>query len=276
LTNRVYGSGILSAVAILLVVSCTRDVLSSSKTTNEIDVFLLIGQSNMVGHAAHPSSIQVTNAYYYWNGSLLAANDPVGLADSGSLVPAFCENWCKLTGRKILVVPAASDGAPQTAALNEAYGVRNTWDTTGFLFDTSVARLNAALMTATAAGYTPVLKGVLEWQGETDSRGINDHLITQATFINAKRNMIRHYRINYPYIPFYMIRIGTNISYSDAGFDSIRQAQQVLTDSLTNIVYWGAIDFKSKSWLVNNVHATNEGLNEAGKMAAKNIFNLNQ
>lgn len=251
----------------------STDTTSLSKRINQIDVFLIAGQSNAIGGGtttiASPTIDSI--AFQYYSNVLTVANDPVGNANQSSAWPMFAKTYYYLTGRKILFVPCAVGNTRQAGGVTTS-----SWDTTGTLFDTSVARVNRAMTAMRAAGYSPVMKGVLWSQGEYEAGSINAATITQAVYIAAMRNMIRHYRMNFPNVPFHIFRIGTNTAAPpDTGYDSIRQAQQIVADadSLTRIVFWDAYDYSRRSMLqVDGVHYTAAGYNEMGRKAAENII----
>lgn len=247
--------------------------LTSNYTLKPIDVFLIAGQSNAQGWVTPATSptVPAGKVYQYYNGLFSAANDPVGNANTGSAWPAFGIEYNAITGRLVCFVPAAFAGTSQTVAANTGQG---TWDTTGTLFDTSVARLNAALIYLIQNRYAPVFKGILWCQGENDANAINTSLINQTTYILAFQKMIGRYRGVYgKNMPFYIFKTGTIQTGSDVGYASVRAAQEQVsnTDSLTVIVFRGAYDFKARGMMQSTYHYTQPAYNEMGRIAADNI-----
>lgn len=248
--------------------------LISSAGANEIDVFLIGGQSNAqgVGDSSLAPYFVDNTAYQYYSGTLSELTlRQVGNSATGSAWNAFAQTYYAITGRKILFVPSALSGSGQVAAANPG----SNWDASGTLYGTSVTNLNNALSAATSAGYTPIFKGILWSQGETDADKINDATITQADYISAFAAMRARYRgdlgIN---TPFYIFRIGTLISGNDAGYASVRAAQvsAMNGDSLTNVVFWNAVDFNARGLHTTGYHYTQAGYNEMGRMGAQNVI----
>lgn len=271
----------IDGVGVLIDTSVTNKVrffndtawLTSNYTLKPIDVFLIAGQSNAQGWVTPATSptVPAGKVYQYYNGLFSAANDPVGNANTGSAWPAFGIEYNAITGRLVCFVPAAFAGTSQTVAANTGQG---TWDTTGTLFDTSVARLNAALSYLIQNRYAPVFKGVLWCQGENDANAINTSLINQTTYILAFQKMIGRYRGVYgKNMPFYIFKTGTIQTGSDVGYASVRAAQEQVsnTDSLTVIVFRGAYDFKARGMMQSTYHYTQPAYNEMGRIAADNI-----
>lgn len=244
-----------------------------------IDVFGMFGQSNMQGYNTNgiTDTVHVIpgTAFQYYQGFISIANDPIGNASNSSMGPAFAKKYFSLTSRYICLVPSAFSGTSQTVAANTGQG---TWDTTGTLFDTSVARVVAAMAALRAAGYNPTFKGILWCQGETDAIGINGSLTTQAAYLAAFQKMIGKYRTRFgKQMPFYIYQIATQTSASDVGYASVRAAQLqiVHSDSLTNIVFTNALDFPARGKFSDQYHYTQSGYNEMGTVSASNIVGAN-
>lgn len=247
---------------------------------NEIDVFLIAGQSNAMGAGDSLLSPKVSNnVLQVVGGQIKVANDPIGIdigvtsndAQTGSAWPAFGNTYYNATGKKIAFVPSARDGSSQTdVAKTGSFG---TWDTTGVLFDSAVARVNSSMATLSAAGYKPVFKGILWCQGEADGKAINRGLMTQADYIAALKKMINRFRsqLNLPTMPFYIFRTGTKTDTLDLGYYEIRDAQQVVANIDTfkvNIVFYNAIDYPARGLMSDVAHFTQAGYNEMGSLGA--------
>lgn len=257
--------------------------ITEGSAVNEIDIFLIAGQSNAKGAGDSALSLDpVIGTVFQYNSAtgLTYGQDIIGsgssAAQTGSAWPAFGVTYYNITGRKICFVNAAVNATTNTAAAPNTNG---TWDTTGVLFDTSVSRVQQALSVLTTLGYTPVFKGVLWGQGENDAIGINSAAITQADYIAAFQKLIRRYRgVFGSRMPFYIFRTGTITNQSDAGFAQIREAQvQVANgDSLTNVVFYNAIDFPGRGLMnVDETHYLQAGYNEMGRIGAQNVLTAN-
>lgn len=257
---------------------------------NEIDVFLIGGQSNAMGAGDSALSPKVSNnVLQVVQGQIKVANDPVGaligassnIAVTGSAWPAFGNAYYNATGKKIAFVPSARDGSSQAAGAEYFLG---TWDTTGVLFDSAVARINSSMATLSAVGYKPTFRGVLWCQGEADGKAINRGLITQSDYIAALKKMIGKFRnqLNYPKMPFYIFRTGTKTDTLDAGYKLIRDAQQTIAniDTFnTKIVFYNAIDFPQRGLMSDVAHFIQAGYNEMGSLSAAavvsgRVFNI--
>lgn len=269
----------------------TLKILGRPGGDNSIDVFLVAGQSNAMGVGDSALSPKVSqNVLQVNTGAITLANDPIGAdigvssnrAVTGSAWPAFGNTYYDATGRKIAFIPSARDGSSQTdAAKTNSFG---TWDTTGVLFDSAVARVNSSMAALAAAGFYPMFKGVLWCQGEADGKAINRGLITQADYIAALKKMVGKFRnqLSLPKMPFYIFRTGTKTDTLDAGYKLIRDAQQIVAsiDTFnTKVVFYNAIDFQARGMLSDVAHYTQAGYNEMGALGAAavvsgRVFNI--
>jgi hypothetical protein len=244
----------------------------------EIDVFLVAGQSNASGKgvAASSPNPQFDTVYHWYPGAFNMVTDEVGNANTGSAWPSFGITWHSLTGRKICFVPSAVESSAQVAAADSGAG---NWDTTGTLYDTAVSNLENALLDIAAAGYTPVLRGILWSQGETDAAAINATTITSGQYTTALTTMVTNFRVNFGVdLPFYIFRTGTRTDQSDAGYLAIRDAQDAFaySDPLRNrMVFRNAVDFPTRSLMIDVVHYSQAGYNEMGRIGAETIVSGN-
>lgn len=94
-------------------------------STEEVDVVLFVGQSNMVGRELQKYEVEIPDGYAfeykYLTNELTNIKNPVGetfgegdgkleQSSGSSIVPQFCADYVKKTGRKIVVVHAACGG----------------------------------------------------------------------------------------------------------------------------------------------------------------------
>lgn len=247
---------------------------------NEIDVFLIGGQSNAKGRATDaPSPIITGNSILQVNNGVISvANDPVGVgvnqAVNYSAWPQFGITYNQLTGRKIAFVPTAVSGTGQQASSDVGSG---NWSPTGTLFNASVTKLDLSLTTLSDQRYIPIFKGVLWLQGENDADKINSAGTTQALYTTAFETMIGNYRAIYGNtMPFYIIRVGTRVGASDVGYSQIRDAQEIVasTTPYTKIIYRGTVDFPARDLMIDAYHYKVEGYNEIGTMGAQEVINF--
>jgi hypothetical protein len=259
----------------------TVDIASLIDPIEEMDVFLIGGQSNAVGNSgasggANSPDPQAETVYQYYLNTFGQVTNEVGQANTGSAWPSFGIAWNNETGRKICFVPSAADGTGQVALSDTGFG---NWSPTGTLWQTSVDRTNAALLAIEAAGFKPVFRGVLWHQGENDGNKINDATITQSDYQTGLTNMIADYRTEFgSEMPFYIYRTGTRVSASDTGFAAVRAAQEAVAAAnplVTKVVFFNALEFPNRSLMVDQYHYTQAGYNEMGRISAENILAMN-
>lgn len=251
-------------------------------SSNDIDVFLIAGQSNAAGYAkdAHSPIVSGNSILQVNNGIISVANDPIGVGPNKSSFysawPQFGITYNQFSGRKIAFVPTAVGGTGQQQATDYDNG---NWSTTGTLFNSSVTKLNSALQTLKTSGYFPTFKGVLWLQGENDALGINDGLATQASYIADFQTMIANYRVIYgTTMPFYIIRIGTKVGADDAPYAQIRDAQETVAASspYNTIIYRGVAEFEQRGLMQDSFHYKIAGYNEIGRIGASEVINFSQ
>lgn len=234
----------------------------------DIDVFLIGGQSNAVGYGSSASapSVPTGKVLQINSGTITDANDPVGNANTGSAWPAFGLTYYYATGRKICFVPKAIASSAQAAANDTGSG---NWDASGTLYSASVTALNTALTDLAAANYNPVFRGVLWGQAETDALPASNKTIYQA----ALEAMLVRYRSTYgATMPFYIFQVGTDNPVT-AGFATIRAAQLAIaaSDLYTKIIFRNAQDFITRGLMADQYHYTQAGYNEMGRVGASNV-----
>jgi hypothetical protein len=255
------------------------DNICCAPDDNEIDVFLIAGQSNAVGQAKDVPTPTITgnSILQVNNGVISPANDPVGIGSNKANIysawPQFGLTYTQLTNRKVAFVPAAKAGTGQQANTDTGGG---NWSPTGTLYNASVVKLNSALDTLSTHGYIPTFKGIIWYQGENDAIGINNSTATQAGYIAGFQQMVANYRALYgSNMKLYMIRIGTRTT-DDAGMQSIREAQEqiVAADPNTIMIYRGTVEFYARGLMsAEPYHFKTAGYNEIGRIGALEVVN---
>jgi hypothetical protein len=247
---------------------------------SEIDVFLIAGQSNAKGRATDAPSPTITgnSILQVNNGVISLANDPVGVGSSQavnySAWPQFGITYNQLTGRNIAFTPSAVSGTSQVAAADIGNG---NWSPTGGLYNLSISRVTSTINALKQAGYTPIFKGILWLQGETDADGINNSTIIQADYSTGLQQMIANYRSVYgSTMPFYIIRIGTRVGSSDVGYSQVRDTQVTIAeaDPYTKVIYYGAVDFPARNLMGDQYHYKVAAYNEIGRIGAFEVVNF--
>lgn len=251
----------------------------------EIDVFLIGGQSNARGVGNRSQSPQPTSdtVYQYFSGAFTnVTTGDVGFTPSessrGSAWTSFGITWYNNTGRKIAFVPTAVDGSGQLPQTDTGFG--NWSPSGGTLFQNSVTQLNSAIVAIIAADMKPVFKGILWCQGENDGNGINNNVITSSDYSNGLTTMIAAYRTSFgQQTPFYIFRTGTRVGFPDTGFSQIRAAQQSVAAAdilITSIVFYNAVDYPTRGLMADQYHYVQAGYNEMGKIGAEKIISNSQ
>lgn len=255
-------------------VSTTTSGWSSVTESNDVDVFLIAGQSNAEGRGTSGSSptVPTGKVLQYVNGVTSDANDPVGGANTGSAWPSFGITYYNLTHRKIAFVEAAVGGASMATAAQSSNG---TWDSDGTLYGSATTSLNAALTDLAKAGYKPTFRGVLWSQGETDADAINAATISATTYQSALTSLIARFRTDYgSTLPFYIFKTGTRTGGSDTGYAAVRDAQDTVdaADIYTRVVFHGAVSFLARGLMQGTWHYTQDGYNEMGRAGAESVM----
>lgn len=243
-------------------------------------IFLAAGQSNAVGMADSAASVQCAPGtafeYRYHANTLVQLKDPVGNADlkfesamTGSAWPAFAKAYHDLTGKKVVIIPAARGGSSCTtkAELEE----NGTWAEEGrlLLFDSTMVKAKAAMKLCRQP-----ISGIIWSQGERDANAVNAKQLTPEEYEAGLIRLIARFRKELgAKLPFYIIQTGHFTGHPDAGFDAIRKAQENVAGHLKNvfIVYSRTIDFPAKGMMQDEIHYNQAALNEIGATVAKQV-----
>lgn len=250
--------------------------LASLGLGTPIDVFGIYGDSNGQGWGSSSLSPPIISgaAYQYYNNALTnKTSDPIGNANTGSAWPAFANTWYTLTGRKVCFIPMGIPASTMNATADGGFG---NWDSTGTLLDTAIARTQRAMVVLSAAGYAPLFRGVLTGIGGNDALAINASTINQAAYITSFTKFRARIRSAFGVkTPIYIHQLGKQVTGTDAGHALIRAAQVLATnaDSLTNIVFWNAQYFITRSLQTDQYHYSQSGYNEMGRIMAEQILN---
>jgi hypothetical protein len=248
------------------------------------DMFLLAGQSNMVGKAsAGQTPIKAGIAKQYYSSALTdLTGDPVGAADTGSMCPAFAAEYYRRTGRGVIFVPAAVLGSGLQSVTGG--GVSNTWSaaagTGGAAYRVAaITALNAAKTAATAAGLAWQFAGVLWCQGEADGDAIGTSVsgASKAGYISEFGTLIAYFETQTGsatgQMPMLIIRTGTRSPNSGAyvaAYQDIRDAQDtcVRTYPGAYMAFTGAINFLGRNMMQDTYHWNQTVQNEVGVSTA--------
>lgn len=239
-------------------------------TPRTIDLFIIVGQSNAEGRGDSAQSPAAPNGRYV-SGSTITSPlaDPVGGASTGSMWPAFCNEWFAQTGRVAAFVEAATGG---TALLPDTAG--SNWSPSGSLRAAAAAAANTAITAINnAAAYTLGSVYFVWAQGESDAQSINGTTITGPLYEQALEDLAAYFKAQVPQmVTMGVVQTGGNyVLTSMEGYAAIRLAQEnACTDSANlTMLYRGAYSFIARAMMVDTVHYNQTGLNLAGKCAAR-------
>lgn len=234
------------------------------------DMFIIVGQSNAEGRGDSSLSPAAPNGRYI-SGSTIASPlaDPVGGASTGSMWPAFCNEWFAQTGRVAAFVEAATGG---TALLPDTAG--SNWSPSGSLRAAAASAANTAISAISADPSYTLGNVYFVWsQGEQDAVGINGTTITGPLYEQALEDLAAYFKAQVPsMVTMGVVQTGGEFDLSDmANYAAIRLAQEsACTDSANlTMIYRGAHSFSARAMMADNVHYDQAGLNVAGKCAAR-------
>ncbi|WP_343674054.1 sialate O-acetylesterase [Chitinophaga sp.] len=243
-------------------------------------LFLAAGQSNAVGMADSSNSVQCIpgTAYEFRYGAdtLVHLKDPVGNPDlhfesaqTGSAWPAFAKAYHDLTGKQVVIIPAARGGSScHYKAELEGNG---TWDEQGRLrlFDSAIVKAKAASRLCKQ----PV-SGILWSQGERDANAYNAQQLSAEEYEQRLVTLIQRFRKALgSEVAFYIIQTGHFTGHPDEGFDAIRKAQEHVAQQVRKvyIVYAQTKDFPQKGWMQDEIHYNQTALNDIGATVARQV-----
>lgn len=248
------------------------------ESTDVLDLFVGAGQSNAVGRGDESESPtpEDDTAFEFEGDELDELEDPVGghwdgteEADSGSMWPAFCDEYVDLTGRHVGFVVIARGKTAQSAA---ADGGAGNWDTGGDYRSLLVEATTDAIEYLDDHDYAVNLGGVVWSQGERDARRIDTDDISVSTYRRALTKMIAHYRAELdPSLPFHVVQTGYDAEGDTDGYRAVRdaQAEVVWGDPNTYLASTLAKNFPETEKMSDRYHYTQGGYNELGRDAAR-------
>lgn len=252
--------------------------------TQQNVLFVAAGQSNAVGQGSADSAVRVQAGtafeFRYRSRSLVPLADPVGedalgfqQAHTGSAWPAFAKTYHELSGKTVLIVPAARGGSSnhQKAELRSM----GTWAAKGEmpLLDSALLKIKQAQKQANAP-----LKGIIWLQGERDANAIFDQTLSPAEYEEALKEVIRRFRegLN-EQVPFYIVLTGNQHGREPLGNEAVRHAQKAVAGTIPGvyIVYEDAKNFSARKRMKDFVHYDQAALNDIGAAVARRITRIN-
>ncbi|GGA70748.1 hypothetical protein GCM10008015_09460 [Flavobacterium palustre] len=229
----------------------------AQKTVKELDLYLLIGQSNMAGRGAVDAQSQETSEAILMldkNNNWVTAKDPVHFdRASAGVGPAISFAKSMLEGKKntqIGLIPCAWGGSPIKVWSPGAKYFEN------FPYDEAIARAKIAMQSG-------VLKGILWHQGESD----NDSK-KSAVYLSKLKTLVANLRrdLNMPDLPFVAGEIGC---FNKA--DYINKIVNTLPDEVENTAVVSSEGLVDKG---DQLHFDSPSARELGKRYAEAMKKL--
>ncbi|AVD34531.1 sialate O-acetylesterase [Clostridioides difficile] len=229
-----------------------------------IDVFLLIGQSNARG-LGNPKESVIPNENCF---EYLSTDEIINMRceletseGDGTIAPAFSNEWNKLTGNKVCFIHNAKDGSRI-----KNWNHDNNW----FLNDT-IEKFNAGCATL-SKHYNIENKYVIWIQGESDAKYGSDALYYKESLKKIAYRLKEECMIDKMFVSLTGYWLG-----EDEYFIRTRRiaAAQESACNECDILCVGskiAMQFHDKGLTIDDVHYTQEGLNILGKDLCKNIY----
>lgn len=241
-------------------------------------LFLLAGQSNANGQGDSKKSNLFTcdSAFEYdiLLDSVKPLRDPIGQkwqllesANTGTILPVFAKVFTRITTQSVTIVTASRGGS--SCSKKAELSNYSTWDDGGELFNQAVAKTDRAI-----AKTKLKLNGIIWMQGERDANAINDGKLTASEYQIALMGLIDRFRKHFGRkLPFYIVQTGYQSARPKEGNDSIRNVQAFVSKKLRHvfIVYSKTDTFFEKKWMKDNVHYSQDGLNDIGETIAVEI-----
>jgi hypothetical protein len=256
------------SICVALIAASLSVALAPATGQRQIAVYLAAGQSNSVGAGdGYGPRVPTGHVLQFWDGQVRDANDPVGMAQTGSAWPAFGTTYHQLTGADICVVSTGWGGSWQVAPADAA---QENWDVSGKLFGRSIAIADAAIDALRSRGYAPRIGGILWAQGESDGASILHGKLSRETFSRALALMVGRFRHHYGKdVPFYIF-----LPAPGEGSDIIGELQEqfALNDSRSTVVYRDTSTFLTRGLMQHGLpHYKQAGYDDMGRVGATRI-----
>lgn len=240
-----------------------------------VDLFVSAGQSNAEGRGSSASSPVVTNGVFLSStGSFTSPMaDPVGGAATGSMWPAFSNEWFALTGRNSVFIDCATGG---TELVDN--GNKPDWSPTGTLRDETVTAILSAIASIRLSASYKLGNVYIMWcQGESDAQVGNSAGVTRAIYKQALIDLADYFKSHISNMKgMYVIRTGRMAGGSavEQDWQDIRLAQEdaCAESDLLNMVYRGTGSWPALSYMVDELHYNQSALNITGKCAARGVY----
>ncbi|AUR81932.1 SGNH hydrolase-type esterase domain protein [Vibrio phage 1.016.O._10N.286.46.A11] len=254
--------------------SIENNINSIRPDNEDVDLFIIYGQSNARGSAADTEGrTPITDSAIYWsreNQDLRqmtytmesAFND--GVLSTGHAWGAFANTYHQKTLRKTYWIPGAIGGKNITQ-LSKTVGEG--------IYEALLTQYNLAIAELTSQGITPSTVNLVFHQGETDQSGgtaYNDYI----ALMNA---LFDDFVTDFGVTRFYVASVGNPQSRPETSWHVIRGAQESVcaTRDDSCIAYTQFKSYTQTNGLLRNdgTHATQRGYNVMGQSMADFVVN---
>jgi len=250
-----------------------QSVLVDSGTV--VDLFVSAGQSNAEGRGSSASSPVVTNGVFLSSAGSFTSPmaDPVGGAATGSMWPAFSNEWFALTGRNSVFIDCATGG---TELVDN--GNKPDWSPTGTLREEAVTAILSAVASIRLSASYKLGNVYIVWcQGESDAQVGNSAVVTRAIYKQALIDLAEYFKSHISNMKgMYVIRTGRMAGGSavEQDWQDIRLAQEdaCAESDLLTMVYRGTGSWTALSYMADELHYNQTALNITGKCAARGVY----
>lgn len=239
-----------------------------------VDVFVIVGQSNAEGRGDSGTSPDATDTGLYFDGaSFTELADPVGGASTGSMWPAWANEWHALTGRRAVFVESAKGS---TRLLDYGMLPGDTWASGGSLRGAAASDAQDVVTALAASNDYQLANLYFVWcQGEGDAENL-DGSHTAAMYEQGLEDLATYFKGQVPeMVSMAVVRSGSNVNDAtkDAGYLAVREAQEDACDdsTLLTMAYRGTYSFRTLNYHIDGNHWSQAGLNLAGKCGARGL-----
>lgn len=255
-----------------------RDDIRADLDPYDLDVFLVLGQSNAEGWSNWGGVLSADQNADRAN-TLMYLGEFTGVPATfvpdvwSPLVPGTNTSWQVSNGfgpevgfsdeiKSRVDVGTSSTFTKRVAMAKCAYGglgIANWNSSTGFMYSSTVTFINDLTTKLTNAGYTYNIRGVIWFQGETDASNQTDANAYETNLTNLISDL--RTEIGDANLPFVISKVSYTSGNEPAYLTTVRTAQQNVADALTNV---GILDSDSYG-RQDTVHLSGEGQYQFGE-----------
>lgn len=237
------------------------------------DLFVIVGQSNAQGHGDSTLSPASPTGRYFDGTSMQPLADPVGGAVTGSMWPAFANQWFTQTGHRACFIEQATGSTALLAAADTGSG---NWSPTGTLRAAAATAANAAIAGIEGMlGYTLGSVYFVWAQGEQEAENMDGISFTGEDYRAALVALSEYFKAQVPeMVEMLVVQSARNgVTGGDAEWwAAIRKAQEdACTDgALLRMACTAAMSmtYRVPQWMDDGVHYDQNALNQIGAMGA--------